>query len=197
MRRAGFTLIEVMVAIAILAISLTAIFASEAGAIQAGSRARMTTTATFHARCKMGEVLEQVASEGLPAIDDEVRDDCCDGAEMEGFTCVTNIDRIVLPDDFGADQGGEAGDDPLAALTGGGDDPAAAIDSVLGGGVDTGGFGDLAMSLALPVIKPAIEEQVRRATVHVKWRIGNRDREQTVTRFLVAEQPPAPPEPPP
>ncbi len=193
MRRAAFTLIEVMVAIAILAISLTAIFVSEGGAIRAGSRARMTTTATFLARCKMGEVLEQVASEGLPAIDDEVRDDCCEDAEMEGFSCVTTIDRIVLPDDFGGeDEDGEG--DALSALTGGEDDPSAAIDSVLGGGVSSGGFGDLAMSLALPVLKPAIEEQVRRATVRVQWRVGSRDRELKVTRFLVAEQPPPVPE---
>jgi len=195
MRRAGFTLIEVMVAIAILAISLTAIFVSEGGAIRAGSRARMITTATFLARCKMGEVLEQVASEGLPAIDDDIRDECCEGAEMEGFSCVTHIGRVVLPDDFGGGEEGEG--DPLSAITGGGDDPSAAIDSVLGGGVDTGGFGDLAMSLALPVMKPAIEEQVRRATVTVQWHVGSRAREFAVTRFLVAEQPPAAPEDPP
>jgi len=154
----------------------------------------MTTTATFLARCKMGEVLEQVASEGLPAIDDQVRDDCCEGAEMEGFSCITNIDRVVLPDDFGGDEEGD--EDALSALGGSSDDPTAAIDSVLGGGVDTGGFGDMAMSLALPVLKPAIEEQVRRATVHVQWRVGSRDREFTVTRFLVAEQPPPAPTPP-
>src|SRR5690606_3853502 len=52
----GFTLLEVMVAVAILALSLVAIFSSEGGAIRAGARARQMSAATLLARCKMAEV---------------------------------------------------------------------------------------------------------------------------------------------
>ena len=59
----AFTLLEVMVAVPILAVALTAIFASEAGAIRVSARARFTTTATLLARCKMAEIEEETMRE--------------------------------------------------------------------------------------------------------------------------------------
>ncbi|MBZ0118623.1 MAG: type II secretion system GspH family protein, partial [Sandaracinaceae bacterium] len=64
----AFTLLEVLVAVAILGISLTAIFSSQAGAIRTGARARAISTATLLARCKMGEVEEEMINEGFPAV---------------------------------------------------------------------------------------------------------------------------------
>src|SRR5690606_12245051 len=60
----GFTLLEVMVAMAILSIGLVAIFSSEVGAMNIGLRARRTDMATLLARCKMAEIEEHVANQG-------------------------------------------------------------------------------------------------------------------------------------
>jgi len=52
----GFTLLEVMIAVAILGLSLTAIFSSEVGAANIAARARRQNVAATLARCKMGEI---------------------------------------------------------------------------------------------------------------------------------------------
>ena len=59
MRNQGFTLIEVMVAVVILAVGMASLFTSEAGAVRIAQRARTTTIATLLARCKMGEIEER------------------------------------------------------------------------------------------------------------------------------------------
>lgn len=192
---AGFTLLEVMVAVAILALSLTAIFSSQVGAMRTAARSRHVNTATLLARCKMGELEEQFANEGLPAIDDKGRDECCEGAEMTGYRCEWSIDRVVLPGTTD-DAEGEDGEDGEGGLPGMGDSegPALAMGDFLGGGTDTSGLTEMAIGLAYPVLKPHIEEQVRRVTVEVFWAEGDTERSFDVVQYVVGEQPPAAPE---
>jgi prepilin-type N-terminal cleavage/methylation domain-containing protein len=76
----GFTLLEVMIAVAILGLSLTAIFSSEVGAANVAARARRQNVAATLARCKMGEIEEVIAIEGLPALEKKDTDSCCEHA---------------------------------------------------------------------------------------------------------------------
>jgi general secretion pathway protein I len=190
----AFTLLEVMVAVAILAIALTAIFASEAGAIRVATRARFTTTATLLARCKMAEIEEQTMRDGLPAVSAAGVDECCEEGEVEGFECEWEISRIVLPDQaaLGDEEGGG---DALAGLAGAGGEGGEAPDvaSLMGGMMGGGGdmMSELALTYAFPVIKPQLEEQVRRARVTVRWHEGEREQSFDVVQYLVAEQLPA------
>jgi general secretion pathway protein I len=208
----GFTILEVMVAVAILAISLTAIFSSEAGSIKVAHRARRTTVASLLARCKMGEIEEQVAKEGLPAIDDAGSDECCEDGEIDGFSCDWKIKRVVLPDQLDVDEegeegggalggllgGSEEGDDegasggsPLAGLTGGGGAMPDGVDDMLAGpGGPQDALAEMAFGLAFPILKPSIEEQVRRAEVTVKWLEGDAEKSFDVVQYLVAPAPP-------
>jgi general secretion pathway protein I len=213
-RASGFTLLEVMVAVTILGIALVAIFTSEVGAVRNGARARRLTIATLLARCKMGEIEEMTAREGLPAVSANGVDECCEGGEIEGFECAWEIERIVLPDEImlgetedeeggaldGLLGGAGAGDEsagPGPALDVGGASAGAMMAGVMGGMGGGGGdpIADMAMQIAFPVLKPAIEDQVRRATVTVRWREGTGDsahvEELEIVQFLVAEQPPA------
>jgi general secretion pathway protein I len=180
-----------MVAIAILALSLSAIFSSEAGAIKMAHRARKMGLASLLARCKMGEIEEQVASEGLPAVFDSGSDECCEDGEIDGFSCDWEIDPIVLPDTMfpseegeepGADPGSSDSSDPLAQFKD--MDPQQALS---GGGLD--GVASMALNYAYPVLKPAFEQQIRRATVTVHWKEGSREHEFDVTQYLVSDQP--------
>ncbi|MCB9599398.1 MAG: prepilin-type N-terminal cleavage/methylation domain-containing protein [Sandaracinus sp.] len=201
-RRAGFTLMEVMVAVGILALGLTAIFSSQGQAIKVGTRAQHMNIAALMARCKMAELEEQVLKEGLPAIDDSGRDGCCEDAEVEGFECEWRMDRVVLPDDSLTGEGEEGGGEGGQASGVLGDEGAqtGAIDSMLAGAGGLGGgdqFAEMAIGIAFPVMKPAIEEQVRRASVTVRWREGTSTREFDVVQYLVAEQPPRTEEPTP
>ncbi|MEA3414752.1 MAG: type II secretion system minor pseudopilin GspI [Thermodesulfobacteriota bacterium] len=52
----GFTLLEVMIAMAILAITLVVVFQSQSQSISMASRARFETTASLLAQSKMAEI---------------------------------------------------------------------------------------------------------------------------------------------
>ncbi|MBN1653206.1 MAG: prepilin-type N-terminal cleavage/methylation domain-containing protein [Deltaproteobacteria bacterium] len=186
----AFTLLEVMVAVGILGVALTAIFSSEAGAIKMAHSSRKMGLAVELARCKMAEIEEKIAKEGLPAVFASDSDKCCEETEIEGFSCDWDIDRIVLPDTMFEGQEGEestsrqeqpnlletATSDPLALLSGGGE--------------FMGDIASTAMLLVYPILKPSVEEQIRSVTVTVKWREGSRERSFDVSQYLVAEQPP-------
>lgn len=195
MNRSGFTLLEVMIAIAILGVSLAAIFSSEVGAANIAARARRQNVAVTLARCKMGEIEEIIAIEGLPALDKKDTDSCCEHAPVEGYECDWIVERIILPE-FGAgddesedDEGGD-GNNPREIVN-------AAVDEVTESGGPTeqaiaGNAGNLAMlalQIGFPILKPFFEEQVRRATVTVRWKEGPKQRGFDVTQYLVSDQP--------
>jgi general secretion pathway protein I len=181
--QSGFTLLEVMVAVAILAIALTAIFSSQVGALRIGNRARRTNVATILARCKMAELEEQVANQGLPAIDDHGEDECCEDAEVEGYSCTWSLERIVLPElGLGDEIGEEEGLDVSGAAG------AASPEDMMSGGADMDGITQMAMSLAYPTLKPTLEEQVRRASVVVQWNEGSREMSFDVLQYIVGTE---------
>ncbi|MCS6797110.1 MAG: type II secretion system GspH family protein [Myxococcota bacterium] len=188
-RATGFTLLEVMVAVLILGLALTAIFSGEAGAIRTASRARSYETAAVLARCKMAEIEERVAEEGLPAVEAADEDGCCEHAEVEGFRCTWRVERIVLPelDELA---------DPAVGEPGAGEEASSpSLEQILAGEATAGpgGLASLAFAHAFPVLKPEIEERVRRATVTVRWQEGERERSFDVVQYLVGEGPSPPP----
>jgi len=192
MSRRGFTLLEVMIAIAILGLSLTAIFSSEVGAANVAARARRQNVAATLARCKMGEIEEIISIEGLPALEKKDTDNCCDHAPVEGFECDWIVDRIILPELGAGDEGLE--DDEESS-------PTELVNEVVGevasGGGPTeqvlagqaGNLATLALQLAFPILKPFLEEQVRRATVAIHWKEGPEERGFELTQYLVSDQP--------
>lgn len=217
-RHPGFTLLEVMVAVAILGLSLSAIFSSQVGAAKVAYRGQNVSVATLLARCKMGEIEEHVMREGFPALEEGEEDECCEGAEMEGFRCTWNVEEVELPEEVPEEEG-EAGAEGEGGAEGGGADTplgdlgsinAADVQADLAGGAGiesmmASGLGgedmiaQLAMSYAYPILVPVIQEQVRRATVTVKWKEGDREQSFDVVQYLVHVGGPTttPPEPPP
>jgi general secretion pathway protein I len=188
----GFTLLEVMIAIAILGLSLTAIFSSEVGAANVAARARRQNVAATLARCKMGEIEEIIAIEGLPALEKKDTDACCEHAPVEGYECSWIVERIILPE-LGAQ---EADDDETSQdrsqrrLTETYDDINAqggqTPQEVIAG--QSGNLTTMALEIGFPILKPFFEEQVRRATVAVRWKEGPSERGFDVVQFLVSEQ---------
>ena len=188
----GFTLLEVMIAVAILGLSLTAIFSSEVGAANVAARARRQNVAATLARCKMGEIEEIVAIEGLPALEKKDTDGCCEHAPIEGYECDWIVERIILPE-LGAQEGDEDESeqdrsqrrltetyDEINAQGGG------TPQEVIAG--QAGNLTSMALELGYPILKPFLEEQVRRATVTVRWKEGPREIGFDVVQYLVSEQ---------
>ena len=259
MRRAahsrGFTLLEVMIAVAIMAISLGAVFSAQAGSVKMAQRARKLGFATLLARCKMGEIEEDVFKKGLPASFHDDSDNCCKDAPIDGFKCRWELAPIVLPDTmFGGEEdekkgktgapnanaakpgtggdsskkGGLAGllgaasaalggkkdgasteglpkdakelaskdgkalskdakdakQDPAEMLAG---DPSRFLAG--GGGGEVDAISAMAMQFVYPVLKPAFQGQIRRASVKVTWTEGSAQKEFELTQYVVAEHP--------
>lgn len=190
----GFTLLEVMIAVAILGLSLTAIFSSEVGAANVAARARRQNVAATLARCKMGEIEEIIAVEGLPALEKKDTDSCCEHAPVEGFECEWIVDRIILPE-FGV--GGEDGEEDEEETSNPRDIVDEAVDQVTGSEAPTeqalagqaGNLAMLALQIGFPILKPFLEEQVRRAKVSVRWTEGSKQRGFDVVQYLVSDQP--------
>ena len=193
MSRPGFTLLEVMIAVAILGLSLTAIFSSEVGAANVAQRARRQNSAATLARCKMGEVEQVLGIEGLPVLEKKDTDNCCEHAPVEGFECDWIVERIILPE-LGADEEGDGDEEDAPAdsrqalnetyedLREQGGTP----EEVVAG--QAGNLALLALQLGFPILKPFLEEQVRRVTVTVRWQEGPRERGFDVIQYLVSEQ---------
>jgi hypothetical protein len=183
-------LLEVMIAVAILGLSLTAIFSSEVGAANVAARARRQNVAATLARCKMGEIEEVIAIEGLPALE---TDSCCEHAPVEGFECEWLVERIILPE-LGAQDDEDEDEDPRDASNRLLTEASEEVDSqggtpqeVIAG--QAGNLATLALQLGFPILKPFLEEQVRRATVTVRWKEGPKERGFDVTQYLVSDQP--------
>ncbi len=192
--RNGFTLLEVMIAVAILGLSLTAIFSSEVGAANVAARARRQNTAATLARCKMGEVEELIAVEGLPLLDKKDTDRCCEHAPVDGYECDWIVERVILPE-LGGDELDDEDDEDATASS-----PTALINESVeevenAGGTpeeviagQAGNLTSIALQIGYPILKPYFEEQVRRAKVTVRWKEGPRELGFDVIQYLVSEQ---------
>ena len=98
-RDGGFTLLEIMVAVAILGLGLTTIFAAQAGAFASAGHAKNISVATGLVRCKMAEVEQGLKQEGFQALDMTESGPCCDGVEDSKFSCAWSIEKLELPEE--------------------------------------------------------------------------------------------------
>jgi general secretion pathway protein I len=198
----AFTLLEVMVAVAILGLALTVIVSAQSGLYSGSTYARHVSVATGLARCKMSEVEERLLSLGYPELDELDEGACCDDEGAQGFTCKWKIERVELPEvDTTAALSaamGDGGTGPLGALAqmaanpqavGGADGGISAIASELqqstGGAA---GIAQLAMSMVYPTLKPMLEASIRKVTVSVLWKDGKQERDLTIVQYVTYPQ---------
>lgn len=204
MRRAGsraFTLLEVLVAIAILGLGLTVILSSQTGLFSSASRGEHLTAASNLLRCKMSEIELDLAQKGFQLTDENGEGECCD--DEEGYSCSWKIERVELPPlpevssdgDAGVEED-PAGGGPLGALAAIGASQGASLgDNATPGAVmeqlgstSSSGMEGMVMGFVYPSLKPMLEASIRRVTVKVTWKEGQRERDLEVTQFLTRPQ---------
>ena len=122
LRAAGFSLLEVMVAIAILGLSLTVILSAQGG-LAASNRSAANMGGAIHVgRCKMTELEEKLLKLGYPEIDDLQTDVSCCNDDSAPFRCDTRVEKVILPNPPGSSTNGDGGlslsssGSPLAGL---------------------------------------------------------------------------------
>ncbi len=164
----GFTLLEVMVALAILATTLVVLLQIITNNVRATNHAKMTTAATLLARSKMTDIEDSILENGF-STDNESDKGTFRDQNFPSFRWESAIERIELPTDMKQVAQDQASDsskskDPMQALTG-----------MMGG----------LMSGFMDPIRIGLEESVRRVTVKVFWdEVGRRDLNFEVVEFL-------------
>jgi general secretion pathway protein I len=202
----GFTLLEVMVAVAILGLGLVTLLTAQTGLFSSSRRAATMSEAIGLARCKMSEVEERLLREGYQLTAEEEEGSCCED-EDSALRCKWTIEPVTLPE-LGT-IGGDAGTgDSMAGMTLEGlgtakddlakGDTAGAVSSIqemMGSGVAAGGpsmgagaLAPLAMGMIYPQLKAMLEASIRKVTVRVIWSEGSTERDITVTQYLTNPQ---------
>ena len=105
----GFSLLEVIVAVAILGLGLTTILSAQAGLFSSSTRGANMTRASNLARCKMSEIEVILARDGYPLTDQKESGHCCEHEDDNGFRCKWLIDTIKLPQLNSLDGGVDGG----------------------------------------------------------------------------------------
>jgi len=204
MRSRGFTLLEVMVAMAILALGLTTILSSQTGLFATARRVQNETYAASLMRCKMSEVELEMLQNGYPLIDQSESGECCEDEDDSEFSCEWTIQTVELPQPGLQSDDAEAGADGLNDLVDGAEEGAqqqAPVNPLTGpvpgevGGIDDlagslgqsasgGGMIGMALGLVYPALKPMLEASIRKVTVSVIWFEGRKERRFEVIQYL-------------
>ena len=160
----AFTLLEVMVAMAILASSLALLLESQTQSVQNSNRSKMTTTAVLLARAQIGELEHELYEDGFSDIGAESSGDFSDEG-FPNFRWEWKVETVELPTvaetQEAASGGGEAtGELPATpgatALAGSGSEAMDAASSM--------------MASQFELIRGVIEASVRRGTFAIFWK---------------------------
>lgn len=176
----GFTLLETVIAMAILALALMAIFDMNSGAVSMHAYTKRLTVATLLARSKMTDIEQELYDKGFNADDDEMDGDFSD----EGWPSFKWRAKIIAPKTDGVPPEQLIGaifnipmdgSDPLGALMGLGGAKAAE-----GGAQGAGGAGMAAAmgplagfaTQQLTQMVQQITQSVREVHLTVSWKDG-------------------------
>src|SRR5262249_33890619 len=119
----GFTLLEVMIALAILSITLVVMLTMVTNNLRATRHAKLTTQATFLARAKMSDLEDDILENGFSTSDETSDGNFKEQGHAE-FSWDAAIERIELPMDAMQKQKDEAADkardstNPMSLLSG-------------------------------------------------------------------------------
>lgn len=171
-REAGFTLLEVMVSLAILAVALVIIIEIVTNNVRATNKAKLMTAGTFLARAKIVEIEDRVLTQGFGQSDENDAGDFSNEG-YPSFTWTSLIERVELPADLALQAQQAASDQSMNAQTT--QNPLQAMSGFLGG----------FMTTLIEPIKIGLQESVRKVTVKVTWNeIGRGPQTLEVATFM-------------
>jgi general secretion pathway protein I len=204
--RRAFTLLEVMVAVAILGLGLVVLLTAQTGLFSSAKRAATLSQAVGLARCKMSEIEEELLRDGYSVTKEDEEGPCCEDEEGP-LRCAWSIIPVVMPD-LSAAAGADAGAEPPSA-TASLDTLGQAQDELSKGNTESafsgltdmagstagaspsmgaGALAPIAMGLIYPQLKSMLEASIRKVTVRVIWSEGPIERDLSVTQYLTNPQ---------
>jgi general secretion pathway protein I len=193
----GFTLLETVVALGILALALMAIFDLNAGAVSNHAYAKRLTVATLLARSKMTDLEQKLYDEGFSNDDDDESGDF----SQEGWSNFKWRARIIAPrtDGVSPDQligaifnlpmgGGDGASGGLGGLAamfggGGGKDGKGGGPQMAGGGM--GAMGAMAQPMFTQMVQQ-LTTTVREVHLTVYWKDGSQTESLDLVTHVVS-----------
>lgn len=187
-RRRGFTLLEVMIAMALLVVALAALMGHEAVAVQMSHFSNRVSQAALLAQGKLLDVENELKRDGMEAFDGcEEGDFRAEGyRDFKWKVCAFKLEF--------AEGSSEALTEQLLSMLGGLGVPG------LGGGGDEGGdsggadpandrlqkmAGQMGMALgAIPTFITQLEDKVRKVRLEVTWKDAVEERVLLIERFM-------------
>jgi prepilin-type N-terminal cleavage/methylation domain-containing protein len=165
---AGFTLLEVLIAVAILAVSLSSLMGSQINSMQATRFARDISAIALLAEYQIVEIEEKQRKDGWVTSDVKLEGDFSDhGYDDVEWECTINF--IELPD---YNQMMEAKD--------GADEASGMDDANVLTNSDQAFMG---LGMVWPIVKHAIENSIRKVDCTVRWQQGNIPQEFLLQTF--------------
>ena len=197
-RPRGFTLLEVMIALALLGLALVVLIKSAAGNIFSAQQSHMMGVVTDLARAKMYEIEEKLLKDGFSDTEQAEEDR---PFEDEGWPQVLysyKVEEVELPSwdklqaiARGSGAGGKSGSGSGAGSEEGGFQNSALGGMLsqfggLGGGGGSGKGGDIDAAAGASFIQGQYQmfQQILKVTLTVKWKVMGSDRDMTVVAFF-------------
>ncbi len=179
-RSGGFTLVEVMFALAMLAGSLILLLQGAAANVASTQRTQMMSAATELARGKMYDLEEELLVEGFQYLDQTEEGDF----DEEGWPQITweaEITKIKLPN-LGAMQSlGAEGEEGAEGDEGGG----GMLGGMMGGfGGADGGAGAGLIGSQFETFRAILEESIRKVHLTVRYKVAGSQEEFTVDCYF-------------
>ncbi|MEM7160340.1 MAG: prepilin-type N-terminal cleavage/methylation domain-containing protein [Myxococcota bacterium] len=159
-RGRGFTLLEVLVAVAILSLSLTSLLGSQMASLRATDRARQLSSVVFLAESKLVDIEWELKQDQGWGLDDQTFDGDFSEEGWPDVEYVCTVDLIEMPDYNQLIEAKDASEDTD------GDDSAYQ---------DAGDQAFGALGIVWPVVKEAIEQSIRKSWCTVRWSPDGRD----------------------
>lgn len=202
MKQRGFTLLEVMLALALLGLGLVVLIKSAAGNIASSEEAHMMGVATDLARGKMYDIEEILLKDGFTDTDQSQESDKC--FEDEGWPTICysyKVEEPKLPSYDELQQMAQgaakaAGSGSAGSGLGSEQAPGGFENSALGGmigmmGAFGGGTQDITAAQGGALIQgqysmfqEILKVSVRKVTLTMKWKVLGRDRDMKVVAFF-------------
>jgi len=170
----GFTLLEVMAAIAILSLTLVVLLSIVTNNVRATAHARMITTATFLARGRMVSIEDRVIEKGFQDLDEDDEGTFEEDGFPE-FRWTSLVEKLELPSE--AAQAAQTAAGNKAQSAGQKADPMSALTGMVGG----------LMGIFFEPIRVGLEESIRRVTLTVWWTERARPEQSVEVTMYVAD----------
>lgn len=190
--RGGFTLLEVMLALAILSITLVGLLGRTTGNVRLTQEVAMRGTVATLARGQMYEIEDLLLREGFQEMDQTMEDDFGDQGWPE-VRWKAVIEKIELPglNSLQALQEGAGGAEGEGGAAGGEQAGGGLLGSFLsmGGGAGGGSGEDTSadasfISSQFEILRQVLEASIRKVTLTMTWEVGNEEQTMVVACYF-------------